>query len=620
MPEFVKIDGLLQRCGYSAATVKHMLCAPSHRYSGSSLVSLSEAIRRLESLANSKSGLLLVRRNAAILVEELRNRQLNQSNIMLLASTSSIGEGCGGENRHQQLYQASDDGDDRGRGLLLALSRLVEIDEKKDTIRTTPAGGLPVLVDLTAILSGRNTKRSNGCVRAIARKYFHRATGIANGDGLAKQLIKGERLSTQTPTYVPTTLRALLEFVLRIPEQLAGSPCLEAAPIIARYYGGDDGAALLDDILANLNSSVRVDRKVDAEEDAAVLPTKNYYSTCCEVGQEVAEVDVEEAAGMVTGHDEEAATLDNHDTKQSTEDDAFGVDESLDNEHSSAATTDAAVATNPRVRSIDRRPSHSRPPPPPPAPVFIYEYQGDTTTDCLYAMRIVPKVAEFGSVTLYKIGRSKDASVRRQEVSADFSETHWVSLCVVMVRAGDLELYFHRELSHYRVDDLTRRRNGRVLGASREVFDLLSSWSSSEDELLVKFKKLAETAIIHVQGGGGVGYNTTDRLRVLEKNNAESTSENSSESEPMMKRRRLVADELRLALEREKTLQVQAEAWRVDAEARKSEAESSARKAEAESSARKSEALVKKFEILSRLPEDVQRSLAASVNVWVNCC
>ena len=50
----------------------------------------------------------------------------------------------------------------------------------------------------------------------------------------------------------------------------------------------------------------------------------------------------------------------------------------------------------------------------------------------------------------------------------------------------------------------------------------------------------------------------------------------------------------------------------------RSEAESSVRKAEVESATRKSEALVKKFEILSRLPEDVQRSLAASINVWAD--
>jgi hypothetical protein len=246
-------------------------------------------------------------------------------------------------------------------------------------------------------------------------------------------------------------------------------------------------------------------------------------------------------------------------------------------------------------------------------------------------MRLVPKTAEFNSVTLYKIGRSKDASVRRLEVSADFSETHWVSLCIVLVRAGDLELYFHRELADYRVDDLTRRRNGRVLGVSREVFDL-SSWASSgEEEMLGKFQKLAETAIHVLQGGGG--GNAADRLRVLE-NTSENISENSSANiseaaaAPLMKRRRLTtADELSLSLEREKTLQAQAEAWRADAEARKSEAESSARKAEAEarkseaeSATRKSEALVKKFEILSRLPEDVQRSLAASINVWGDGC
>jgi hypothetical protein len=585
MPEFFKIDGILQRCGYSATTIRQR-GASSRRWSGSSLVSRAEAIKRLESLVNSKTGPLLVRLSAAEVLAELQDQPPDIPQVVTFGVQEVV--------------------EDRGRGLLRALSALIEV-EKNAAIRTSN-DGWPALVDLTMVLSGRNSRRSIGCVRAIVGKYIRKTKASTTGGGIVQQILPGKHHSIQTPTYVPTTLRSLLEFVLRIPDQLAESPCLEAAPIIARYYGGDDGAVLLDEILATMKNIVR-GRMVNA---ASASASASASFTSCEVVSQSVEVDgVDDGSGG-------AAVLqldDAEDTLQPTEEEVVGGEVSPDIEQS--------VSTTPPVTPIDLRPPSC-----PPAPIFIYTYQGDTTIDCLYVMRLVPKTAEFDGVTLYKIGRSKDASVRRLEVSADFSETHWVSLCIVLVRAGDLELYFHRELADYR-RDLTRRRNGRALGVSREVFDLSSWTSSGEEELLAKIQTLAETAI-HVQGGGGGGGgggDTRERLRVLE-NNSENSSDNSSaisETAQLMKRRRLTHDELRLALEREKTLQVQAEAWKVDAEAwkvdaeaRKSEAE--ARRSESESAARKSEALVKKFEILSRLPEDVQRSLAASINVWVGGC
>ena len=75
MPEFVKIDDLLLRCGYSPAAVKQ-LCASSLRWCGSSLVRRAEAIGHLESLIKSKTCRRLVRLKAAkVLEEELRERQ-----------------------------------------------------------------------------------------------------------------------------------------------------------------------------------------------------------------------------------------------------------------------------------------------------------------------------------------------------------------------------------------------------------------------------------------------------------------------------------------------------------------------------------------------------------------
>jgi hypothetical protein len=567
MPEFFKIDGLLQRCGYSASAIKQMRASSSRRLSGSSLVSRAEAIRHLTSIIESNTCRRIARSRAAKVLAELHA----QPPVIPRVTT----------------IDAQDVVEDRGCGLLRVLAKLVEVDEKNTTIRTSN-DGLPVLIDLTVVLSGRSARRSTGCVRAVVRKYF-RKTPHTTDDVITKKIIPGKQHSTRTPTHVPMTLRALLEFVLRIPEQLAGSPCLEAAPIIARYYGGDDGAALLDEILAtSFTDSGRMSDH-QAVNDSA-----------CEVGQAVdsAAVEIDDADA---GYDEDALLPgdEDEDAQQPTDEEAVDDGEAS---REIECPNDTVTTPSSVVPTTDRRPPSC-----PPAPVFIYKYQGDTTTDCLYAMRLVPKTAEFKGVTLYKIGRSKDASVRRLEVSADFSETHWVSLCIVLVRAGDLELYFHRELADYRVDDLIRRRNGRALGVSREVFDL-SSWASSgEEEMLVKIQKLAETAI-HVHQGGQGGRGNADRLRALE-SNPENTSESISsisEAAPLMKRRKLTASEVHLSLEREKTLQMQAEAWRADAEARKSEAESSARK---------SEALVKQLEILSRLPQDVQRSLAASINV-----
>ena len=89
-----------------------------------------------------------------------------------------------------------------------------------------------------------------------------------------------------------------------------------------------------------------------------------------------------------------------------------------------------------------------------------------------------------------------------------------------------------------------------------------------------------------------------------------------------MKRRRLSADDLQLALEKEKTQQAQvesearkaeAEARKVEAEARKAEAATEARKAEFAYGARKTDAIVKKFEIFSRLSKDTQKSMSASM-------
>jgi hypothetical protein len=533
-----------------------------------------------------------VRLKAAKVLEELRERQPD------VFPSAALG--------------ALETAEDRGRGLLRLLAELMEVD-KNFTLRTSTEG-LPFLVDLTMVLSGRGARRSNGCVRAIVRKYFRKtAKKNTTVGGIAKQLLPGKN-----PTYVPTTLRALLEFALRIPEQLADSPCLEAAPIIARYYGGDDGAALLDEILTTMNNTDRGGRTAD-DEEVVMLATNE---SACEFDQ-ASEIDVEETGDADAGNDVLLLVDDDdEDAQQPTEEEVAGGEESIDIEHP-VGTITTTTTTTPPVHPIDRRPLSLPPPPPPPAPVFIYRYQGDTTMDCLYAMRLVPKAVESGVTTLYKIGRSKDASVRRLEVSANFSETHWVSLCIVLARAGDLELYFHRELSDYRVDDLTRRRNGRALGVSREVFDL-STWASNgEDELLVKFQKLAETAIHVLQGGCrgfGGGGDAADRLRLANSENLESSAD--SEAVPLMKRRRLSADDLQLALEKEKTQQArvesearkaEAEARKVEAEARKAEAATEARKAEFAYGARKTEAIAKKFEIFSRLSKDTQKSLSASM-------
>jgi hypothetical protein len=222
----------------------------------------------------------------------------------------------------------------------------------------------------------------------------------------------------------------------------------------------------------------------------------------------------------------------------------------------------------------------------------ITKFGGKTDED-LYAMELTPKTDQHhsaGERRLYKIGKSKEVEVRRHDLALDFSQGFWVSTLLILKRSGDLEQIFHRRLQEYRCD-VPRHRNGKELNKSREVFDL-QKWAG-ESEVVTQLLELAEDIVACLDS----------RRRTL-----------SSQDEAEPKRRRCMDD---LELERERTLQIladaearkaDAEARKADAEARKAEADAGARKAEAD--ARRAEARTRHLELLATLGAEVQLAIA----------
>jgi hypothetical protein len=207
-------------------------------------------------------------------------------------------------------------------------------------------------------------------------------------------------------------------------------------------------------------------------------------------------------------------------------------------------------------------PSVSMPPPFRTAMV-ITKLKGKTDDD-LYAMELIPKSGSSDDRCLYKIGKSKDVETRRCELALDFSMNYWVAILVIIKRSGDLEQHMHRRLQEYRCDT-PRHRGGKEIARSREVFDLLSL--AGHDSVADFLIKLAENIVETMD----LSHRTLDYI---------------TDS----KRRRTSANDV--AIEKEKTLQVQAEA--------------SARKAEAEAAARVAEARTRQLELFSNAGRDVQ--------------
>jgi hypothetical protein len=249
-----------------------------------------------------------------------------------------------------------------------------------------------------------------------------------------------------------------------------------------------------------------------------------------------------------------------------------------------------------------------------------------------------PPPPPYSPSSLYKIGKSKDFYARRADLALDFSEGYWVTPLLILKRCGDLELLLHRALQEYR-REVPRHRNGREIGKSREVFDL-AAWAGvgvgvgEEDDYgccgdrareavqtcLVKLvEEILETRASsrqRVGGADGRGQGQVGGLAVV------------VDGEPSSKRRKVGAEDLdgdgidetttasmgdpsairlRLELEKQKTLQAEAEARKVVAESEAWKADAEAWKADAE--ARKVEARSRQLEHLTRLPEDLQRLL-----------
>jgi hypothetical protein len=198
MPEFLKIDGLLLQCGYKASTIRNILAA-SRRWSDSTLVGRAEAIAHLESLAKSASTRRLVRLKAANILEELRERPPDTLSVT-----------TGDQERQSPRLQVSED---RGRELLRELSALVEIDEDV-RLRTSKASNLPALIDITMILTGQCHRRAADRAKTIIRSNFNPTSKrlVTESKSILKERLSGKQ---QKPTYAPTTLLALLEYVLR---------------------------------------------------------------------------------------------------------------------------------------------------------------------------------------------------------------------------------------------------------------------------------------------------------------------------------------------------------------------------------------------------------------------
>jgi hypothetical protein len=265
-------------------------------------------------------------------------------------------------------------------------------------------------------------------------------------------------------------------------------------------------------------------------------------------------------------------------------------------EEASAPSEASGAAETPSTTT-----ARSRPPPPFRRTTVVTKFKGTTDED-LYVMELVPK-SDLNHSTgaaferpLYKIGKSKEVEIRRHDLALDFSKGFWVSTLLILKRCGDLEQSFHRRLQEYRCD-VPRHRNGKELSKSREVFDL-QKWSG-EGEGVVVVTQLLDMA--------------EDIVASLDSPRRSLGSQEEAEA----KRRRCMDD---LELEKEKTLQVMAEAdarkaeaearkAEAEANARKAEAEADARKAEAEAEARKAEARTRQLELLVGFGSEVQRTL-----------
>jgi hypothetical protein len=499
----VDVDQLLVRCGYTVSTAKYVR-KTSALWKGSRVVSLTEAIEKLEALVEAKPRKRLLRHMIPKVLGELKEELKGAS----LEPQTPDGSGT--------LAQA-----------LASLAGLAGLN-RGASLRMSPEN-LPSLIDTVALLTGKSGNRSAECAKNVINKYFNDDTKITYNTekiGASGSCGRGRR---RRLTPFPKTLEVLVEFVLLLPGRKAAALRQNAASLIVRYYGGDE--KMIDEILEHRRVQVRM-------------------------GEEEPENPMRVFGQTVDGDGEESAAP----SDPSEPSDANG----------SAGSTSTSD------------------PPPFRRTTVITKFRGTTDED-LYAMELTPKTDQHhhhhsaGERRLYKIGKSKEVEVRRHDLALDFSQGFWVSTLLILKRGGYLEQIFHRRLQEYRCD-VPRHRNGKELSKSREVFDL-QKWAG-ESDVVTQLLELTEDIVTCLDS----------RRRTL-----------SSQDEAEPKRRRYMDD---LELERERTLQVlaEADARKADAEARKADAEArkadaEARKAEAEADARKAEADARKVEADARKAE-----------------
>jgi hypothetical protein len=148
----VDVDQLLVRCGYTASTARYVR-KTSSLWKGSRVVSLTEAIEKLEALVDAKPRRRLLQHRIPKVLGELKEELRGASQDLqapddsgTLAQALESIAGLAGPNRGASLRMSQDN--------------------------------LPSLIDTVALLTGKTGKRSAECAKNIINKYFDDDTKI----------------------------------------------------------------------------------------------------------------------------------------------------------------------------------------------------------------------------------------------------------------------------------------------------------------------------------------------------------------------------------------------------------------------------------------------------------